>query len=130
MTRYDPAVIRFGVVALGGALGACARYGVTLFVGGFWRRDFPLATLLINVSGSLVLGFFATYAAERVAIDPAWRLLVATGFVGAYTTFSTFEYETQRLTESGAVTWGLVNVLTSVLAGYLAVQCGVWMARR
>ncbi|HKO01402.1 MAG TPA: CrcB family protein, partial [Thermoanaerobaculia bacterium] len=79
---------RFLVVAAGGAAGAVARYGVTLAVAIFWRRDFPLATFLINVSGSFILGFFATLAAERAAIDPLWRLLVATGFVGAYTTFS------------------------------------------
>jgi len=123
-------VSRFLVVAAGGAAGAVARYGVTLAVGIFWRRDFPLATFLINVSGSFILGFFATLAAERAAIDPLWRLLVATGFVGAYTTFSTFEYETERLTESGALTWGIVNILTSVLAGFIAVRLGVILARR
>ncbi|HYM61043.1 MAG TPA: fluoride efflux transporter CrcB [Thermoanaerobaculia bacterium] len=121
---------RFLVVALGGALGAVSRYGVALMVGMFWKRDFPLATLLINVSGSFVLGFFATFAAERTSLDPLWRLLVATGFVGAYTTFSTFEYETQRLTESGAVWWGALNVITSVAAGYAAVQLGIVLAKR
>ena len=121
---------RFLVVAAGGAAGAVARYGVTLAVATFWRRDFPLATLFINVSGSFILGFFATLAAERAAIDPLWRLLVATGFVGAYTTFSTFEYETERLTESGALTWGIVNILTSVLAGFIAVRLGIILARR
>jgi CrcB protein len=122
--------MRFVIVAIGGAAGAVARYLVTLGVGLFWANEFPLATLLVNVSGSFILGLFATFAAEKSAIDPAWRLLIATGFVGAYTTFSTFEYETQRLTESGALTWGLVNVLTSVVAGYLAVQAGVMLARR
>jgi CrcB protein len=122
--------MRFLIVAVGGAAGAVARYAVTLGMAAVWKRDFPLATVLINVSGCLILGFFATFAAEKSLIDPAWRLLVATGFVGAYTTFSTFEYETQRLAESGALGWGIVNVLTSVLAGYLAVQLGVMMARR
>lgn len=121
---------RFLVVAIGGALGAMSRYGVALMVGMFWKRDFPLATLLINVTGSFILGFFATFAAERTSLDPMWRLLVATGFVGAYTTFSTFEYETQRLTEGGAVWWGALNILTSVAAGYAAVQLGVFLARR
>ena len=121
---------RFAVVALGGAFGAMARYAVALAVATFWRRDFPLATLLINVSGSFVLGLFATFAAERAAIDPLWRLLVATGFVGAYTTFSTFEYETHRLAETGALAWGIVNILTSVIAGFVAVQLGIVLARR
>lgn len=120
---------RFLAVAAGGALGAVARYAVALFVAAFWKRDFPLATLLINVSGSFVLGFFSTFAAEKMPIDPRWRLFVATGFVGAYTTFSTFEYETQRLTESGALWWGALNVVTSVAAGFAAVQLGVFLAR-
>jgi len=107
-----------------------ARYGVTLFVAAFWKRDFPMATLLINVSGSFILGFFATMAAERAAIDPLWRLLIATGFVGAYTTFSTFDYKTQPPTESGALSWGIVNILTSVIAGFIAVRLGVILARR
>ena len=120
----------FLVVAIGGALGAMARYAVYLGTALFWHRPFPLATILINVSGCFILGFFGTFAAERSTVDPFLRLLVATGFVGAYTTFSTFEYETQRLTESGALWWGLVNVLTSVVAGYVAVQLGVVIARR
>ena len=120
---------RFLVVAAGGAAGAVARYGVTLIVAMFWKSDFPLATLLINVSGSFILGFFATMAAERTAIDPLWRLLVATGFVGAYTTFSTFEYETERLAASGAVTWGILNIVTSVIAGFIAVRLGIVVAR-
>lgn len=121
---------RILAVAAGGALGAVSRYGVALLVATFWRRDFPLATLLINVSGSFILGFFSTFAAGKMSVDPMWRLFVATGFVGAYTTFSTFEYETQRLTESGAVWWGALNVVTSVIAGFAAVQLGVILARR
>jgi len=121
--------MRFLVVAVGGAAGAMTRYGLTLFVATFWKRDFPLATLLINVSGSFILGLFATFAAERASIDPMWRLLIATGFVGAYTTFSTFEYETERLAANGAVGWGLINVLTSVIAGFIAVRLGLILAR-
>src|SRR6266581_1047745 len=115
---------RFLAVAAGGAVGAMSRYAVALLVAMFWKRDFPLATLLINVTGSFILGFFTTVAAEKTSFDPIWRLLVATGFVGAYTTFSTFEYETQRLTESGALWWGALNVVTSVAAGFAAVQLG------
>lgn len=121
---------RFLVVAIGGALGAMSRYAVSLIVARFWTRDFPLATLLINVSGSFILGLFSTFAAERSSMDPLWRLLVATGFVGAYTTFSTFEFETQRLAESGALWWGVLNIITSVAAGFAAVQLGVTLARR
>ena len=119
----------FLFVGCGGFVGAVARYGVALLVARYWSREFPLATFLINVSGSFVLGLFSTLAAERMAIDPAWRLLFATGFVGAYTTFSTFEYETQRLIESGAWLLALLNILASVAAGFTAVWLGVRIAR-
>jgi CrcB protein len=120
-----------GVLAVGagGFVGALARYGVSLAVARFWTRDFPLATLLINVSGSFILGLFSTWAAGRIGIDPALRLFVATGFVGAFTTFSTFEYETERLLHAGAAGWALLNVLTSVVAGFAAVRLGVALGR-
>lgn len=120
---------QFFVVGLGGFVGAMTRYGVGLAITRYWTREFPLATFVINVSGSFILGLFSTWAAERAALDPIWRLLIATGFLGAYTTFSTFEYETQRLTSAGASGWALVNVLTSVAAGFLAVRLGVALAR-
>jgi len=110
-------------------VGAVARYAVSLLVARFWTHEFPLATLLINVSGCFVLGFFSALAAERAAIDPLWRLFVATGFVGAYTTFSTFEYETARLTEAGTMLWASLNVLLSVVAGFVAVRLGIVLAR-
>ena len=118
------------VVAIGGALGAVSRYGMAVLVARLWTGEFPLATFLINISGSFILGFFATFAAEKSTLDPLWRLLVATGFVGAYTTFSTFEYETQALAENGAAMLALANIVASVIAGFAAVQLGVVLARR
>ena len=122
--------MKFAVVAIGGALGAVSRYGVAVLVARLWTGEFPLATFLINVSGSFILGFFATFAAEKSTLDPLWRLLVATGFVGAYTTFSTFEYETQALAETGATMIAAANIVASVIAGFAAVQLGVVLARR
>jgi CrcB protein len=116
-------------VAAGGSLGAVARYALSLAVARVWSHEFPLATLLINVSGCFILGFFSTFAADRLPVAPIWRLFVATGFVGAYTTFSTFEYETARLTETGTLLWAAVNVVTSVVAGFIAVRLGVALAR-
>jgi len=121
---------RFLVVAAGGALGSVARYAVGLIVAGVWKREFPLATFLINVSGSFVLGFFVAWGAERTVVDPLWRLLVATGFLGAYTTFSAFELETHALTQSGAIGLAWLNVIASLAAGYLAVHLGIALARR
>src|SRR5438105_13387089 len=115
-------IARFLIVAAGGAAGAVARYGVTLVVAAFWKRDFPLATLLINVSGSFILGFLATVAGERAAIDPLWRLLTATGYGGADTTLFTFAYETERLTDGGALTSGILTVVTTVIGGLIAAR--------
>ena len=123
-------IARCLVVGAGGFLGAIARYAVGVWIETFWRRDFPLATFLVNVSGCFILGFFLAIATERMNISPMMRLLIATGFVGAYTTFSTFEYETQRLTATGAFGWALVNVLASVAIGFLAVRLGVQLGRR
>jgi CrcB protein len=120
---------RLLAVAAGGALGSIARYAVGLMIAGVWKREFPLATFLINVSGSFVLGFFLAWGAERAALDPLWRLLVATGFLGAYTTFSAFEMETYALTDSGAIGLALLNVVGSVVAGFIAVYVGIALAR-
>ncbi len=117
------------MVGAGGFFGAIARYLVNLAVLRVWSAPFPLGTLIINVTGSFVLGWFSTWAAARAGLDPAWRLFVGTGFVGAYTTFSTFEYETRRLSDLHSVGWAALNVLTSVAAGYAAVSLGVRLAR-
>jgi fluoride exporter len=117
------------VIGAGGFLGAIARYGVAMLVATFWAREFPLGTFLINVTGSFVLGFFAVVAAARADLDPAWRLFVAVGFLGAYTTFSTFEYETHRLVVMGSTLWAIANVVASVLVGYGAVRLGEALAQ-
>ncbi len=117
-------------VAAGGTLGACLRY----FIGGtvFARTltPFPLATFFINVSGSFIIGFFLTLATERMNFSPHLRLAIAVGFVGAYTTFSTFEYETIRLIEEGHLIHALLNVVLSVTVGFAAVWGGIALARK
>lgn len=120
---------RFLLVGAGGFLGAVARYAVSLAVARLWSGDFPLGTFAANVSGCFALGFFVTLTAERLALDPGVRLMVATGFLGAYTTFSTFEYETHRLLETGAWVWAALNAAASLTAGLVAVRLGVALAR-
>ncbi|HVG21642.1 MAG TPA: fluoride efflux transporter CrcB [Blastocatellia bacterium] len=120
---------RYIAVALGGALGAMARYWVSIVVEERFATRFPLATLIINVTGSFILGFFLTLVTERASIHPNWRLAVAVGFVGAYTTFSTFEYETFKLLETGSGVGGLMNVIVSLALGFLAVWGGIVAAR-
>lgn len=120
---------KYLAVAAGGALGAAARY----FLGGTIlsrvASPFPVATFVINVTGSFVLGFFLTVASERAEFSPHLRLAVAVGFVGAYTTFSTFEYETLRLAEERGFLLALLNVVLSVVVGFAAVWGGVAAAR-
>jgi len=115
-------------VAVGGALGAVARY----FLGGtiFSRvpTPFPIATLVINITGSFILGFFLTVAAEYIPLNPHFRLAVAVGFIGAYTTFSTFEYETLRLAEEHGPSLALLNIIVSVVIGFVAVWGGMAVA--
>ena len=116
-------------VAAGGALGACLRY----FIGGSLlariAAPFPMATFIINVTGSFIIGFFLTLVTERIQLSPHLRLAVAVGFIGAYTTFSTFEYETIRLVEARAVLLAVLNVVLSVIVGFAAVWGGIALAR-
>jgi len=120
---------KYLAVAVGGAIGAVLRYYLGGTVLARTAAPFPTATFVINVTGSFILGFFLTLATERINISPHLRLAVAVGFVGAYTTFSTFEYETARLTEEGGFTLAMLNVLLSVIVGFVAVFGGIYAAR-
>jgi CrcB protein len=124
------------LVAFGSSLGGLTRWGVTVWFGRWFGTAFPWGTLFINVSGSLFLGWFSTVLAERLVLsDTSWvrpddlRLLVAVGFTGAYTTFSTFEYETHRLLGDGDGLAGAAYVALSVFVGLVAVRLGVLLAR-
>ena len=96
------------------------------WVGTAW----PFGTLFINVTGSFIIGMFLTLAGEKLGLAPAWRYFVATGFLGGYTTFSSFEYETQRLVELGTPGYALAYVMSSVVVGFAAALVGVIVARR
>lgn len=121
---------RYLAVAAGGALGAILRYYLGGSPLGRWAAPFPLATFVINISGSFIIGFFLTLTTERFQLDPLIRLAVAVGFVGAFTTFSTFEYETARLLEDGVPVYALLNVALSVIVGFAAVWAGIFTARQ
>lgn len=122
--------LRYFAVAVGGAMGAILRYYLGSTVLGRWAAPFPLATFVINVSGSFIIGFFLTLGTERFQVDPLIRLAIAVGFVGAFTTFSTFEYETARLFEDGVPVYALLNVTLSVFVGFAAVWGGISLARQ
>jgi fluoride exporter len=90
---------------------------------------FPYGTLSINVLGSFVLGFFLVWTSERVLVDPRWRLLIAVGFCGGYTTFSSYAYETMAFFEQGQWTLMAANFLANNLLACMAVLSGMALAR-
>lgn len=116
-------------IAVAGALGALARYGIGGLILTRTGRSFPWETFVVNMSGSFVLGFLFTVMAEQLTTAAWLRAAVTIGFVGAYTTFSTLEYETYRLMENGALGLAAANVLGSVVAGLLAVYLGIVAGR-
>jgi CrcB protein len=118
------------MVMLGGALGSLARYLAGTAIMGRFGGRFPLGTLFVNVSGSFLIGLVMTLLTERWQSHPNWRLLLVVGFLGGYTTFSSFEYETYRAVHDGGQWIGLLNVTGSVLFGYVAVWVGSLMAGR
>lgn len=112
------------VIGAGGFFGAASRYAVALWIGERWGRSFPLGTLVINVSGSFLIGLLMYLLSERLMVNPLWRSLLVIGFLGAYTTFSTFEYETGNLLRDGEFLFAALNVTASVLVGFAALKLG------
>jgi CrcB protein len=118
------------LVGLGGFIGANARYVVAGIVGTSVDTRFPLGTFLINVSGSFLLGVLGTVAGQKIApSSDALRLALGVGFLGAFTTFSTFEFETHALLEDGSWMISTANVIASVALGLLAVRAGIVVAK-
>jgi fluoride exporter len=122
-------LIAYFWVALGGILGACSRYALARFVAKVAGTGFPYGTLLINVSGSLVLGFFLIYSTERAMVDNRFRLFLAIGFCGAYTTFSSYAFESFAYFEQGHWMLFAANVLTNNVLCLMAVIAGAALAR-
>ena len=118
-------------VGVAGFFGALARLLMARFCGVlFATTSFPVGTMVINLSGSLFLGWFLAVAGSRWAVSDLMRLAVATGFVGAYTTFSTFMYESSKLIDDGSTIQAMVNLVGSLVLGLIAVRFGIWLAGR
>lgn len=115
---------------VGGGLGSMTRLAVNTLFSRWLGTAWPFGTLFINVTGSFVIGLFLTLAGERLGLAAAWRYFVATGFLGGYTTFSSFEYETQRLVEVETPWHAAGYVGASVALGFAAAMLGVTLARR
>ncbi len=118
------------LVLLGGGLGSLARYVTGMAVMQRLASRFPLGTMVINVTGSFAVGFLMALLTERLKPHPNWRLVLVVGFLGGYTTFSTFEYESYRLVRDGSAWLGLANVAGSVIFGFAAVWLGSVLAAR
>ena len=115
---------KYLLIALGGALGSVARYWIGSTVGSRMGVRFPIGTLVVNLSACVVIGFALTFLSRRLEIDPAWRYFATIGFIGAYSTFSTFEWETLDTLRSGAFALAASYAVGSLVLGLGATWCG------
>ncbi len=126
----NPTMTKFLIISLGAVLGSNLRYWLADWAAQQFGASFPYGTLIINVSGSLVLGLFvALFTSGRYLVDPNLRLLVAVGFLGSYTTFSTYTLESVNLMQEGQFWLGLFNLFGSSLLGGIAAAIGVLLGR-
>ena len=116
-------------ISLGAIAGANSRYFLSRWVARNFSAEFPWGTLLINITGSLVLGFFMAWTTERVLADPRWRLLIAIGFCGSYTTFSSYAVESMAYFEQGHWWFFAANVLGNNALCLASALAGIAIAR-
>lgn len=116
-------------ISLGAIVGASARYFVGRFVAKAVTASFPYGTLLINITGSFILGLFLVWSTERAVPDPHWRLMIAIGFCGSYTTFSSYAFETFSLFEQGHYMLFASNIVANNVLCLMGVLAGAVVAR-
>ena len=119
---------KYFLIAVGGALGSMARYWVGSMVANRMGKKFPYGTFVINITACVIIGFSLTLLARRADINPAWRFLVPVGFIGAYSTFSTYEWETLSTLRSGAFFLASLYAVSSLILGLAAVWGGSMLA--
>jgi CrcB protein len=120
---------RFLLISVGAILGANLRYLVGDWVTQRLGASFPYGTLIINLTGTLILGIFITLATERFLLDPRWRVLIAIGFCGSYTTFSSYTYESINLILAGQTVAGLLNLFGSAFLGGIVMLAAIYIGR-
>ena len=120
---------KYSLIALGGALGSVARYWVGTTVASRFSARFHYGTLVINVTACVILGFSLAFLARRLEFSSAWRFLIPVGFVGAYSTFSTFEWEIFNDLEGGAFFIAALYLVLSLILGLAAVWLGTFAAK-
>ena len=116
-------------VALGGAVGSVARFGVNIVTPRFLGQDFPWATLTVNILGSLVMGFLAAFLTEKYADQPDLRLFLLTGVLGGFTTFSAFSLDVFNLVQRGESSTAMIYTVASVVLSIIAVFAGFMVSR-
>lgn len=119
---------KYLLIAVGGALGSVARYWVGSTISSRVGLRFPYGTLIVNFTACVIIGFSITYLGKRADLDPAWRFLIPIGFVGAYSTFSTYEWETLSSLRSGAFFLAGLYAIGSLVLGLIAVWGGAALA--
>jgi fluoride exporter len=129
-SSVDPALRAPVAVSLGAIPGALSRYYLTLLAARWFGAGFPYGTFLINLTGAMVMGFFVTLTLERTLTSPDLRLLVAVGFLGAYTTFSSYALDTSVLLRSGSYGPAFFYWLGSPVLGFISLELGSLLARR
>jgi fluoride exporter len=115
-------------IALGGGLGSIARYWVGSTVAGRMGARFPYGTFVINITACVLLGFAMTYLGRRTGLNPSWRFFIPIGFIGAYSTFSTYEWETFSTLRTGAFFMAALYAVSSLFLGLVAVWAGSLLA--
>lgn len=122
--RWEDRLQKYLLIALGGALGSVARYWVGSSIAGRMGIRFPYGTLIVNITACVIIGFSMTYLGRRAELNPAWRFLVPVGFIGAYSTFSTYEWETLANLRAGAFAIAALYAMGSFVLGLAAVWGG------
>lgn len=120
---------KYLLVALGGALGSLLRFWVGTFVTSKIGVRFPYGTFIINITACIIIGFSLEFLGKHLELTPAWRYLIPIGFVGAYSTFSTFEWETFSNLQAGSFLIAGLYVSLSILLGLMGIWSGVAIAR-
>jgi fluoride exporter len=116
---------KYFMVAIGGACGSVLRFWVGSYISSRTGARFPAGTFLVNITASFLIGFLVTVLATKADWSPQWRYLILIGFIGGYSTFSTFEFETFRIFQEGEFLIAGLNVLLSVVVGFCSVWLGV-----